>query len=130
MFIYKQATDKNVYSKTLATTASNNTTSNGGILSSFFKPAIKVKKPDEKFEEMKDTVDKFQDNLHVIEKLYSRIGRRQQELENNYKQFAASIRGLSGLETNVDQPLRQFAESIETYANAYKERVRMIIDRL
>ncbi|PHZ16749.1 uncharacterized protein RHIMIDRAFT_65625 [Rhizopus microsporus ATCC 52813] len=118
------ATDKNVYSKTLATTASNNTASNGGILSSFFKPAIKVKKPDEKFEEMKDTVDKFQDNLHVIEKLYSRIGRRQQELENNYKQFAASIRGLSGLETNVDQPLRQFAESIETYANAYKERRR------
>lgn len=83
-----------------------------------------VKKPDEKFEEMKESIEKFQVNLQVIERLYSKIGKRQQELETNYSQFAISIRGLSGLETNVDQQLRQFAESVENYANAFKERVR------
>lgn len=90
---------------------------------SLFRTTGKVKKPDEKFEEMKDSIEKFQDNLYVIEKLYSKIGKRQQELENNYNHFATSIRGLSGLETNIDQQLRQFAESVEHYANAFKERV-------
>ncbi|EIE81058.1 hypothetical protein RO3G_05763 [Rhizopus delemar RA 99-880] len=85
---------------------------------------LHVKKPDEKFEEMKESIEKFQVNLQVIERLYSKIGKRQQELETNYSQFAISIRGLSGLETNVDQQLRQFAESVENYANAFKERRR------
>ncbi|KAG1453310.1 hypothetical protein G6F56_007607 [Rhizopus delemar] len=91
------------------------------VFSSFFKTTGKVKKPEEKFEEMKETIDKFQDNLQIIEKLYSRIGKRQESLETNYSQFALSIRGLSGLETNVDQPLRQFAECVENYVCALKE---------
>lgn len=93
------------------------------MFSSFFKTTGKVKKPEEKFEEMKETIDKFQDNLQIIEKLYSRIGKRQESLETNYSQFALSIRGLSGLETNVDQPLRQFAECVENYVCALKEQV-------
>jgi sorting nexin-4 len=48
------------------------------MFGSFFKTLIKVKKPDERFEEMKENIDKFEDNLNVVEKLYSRIGRRQQ----------------------------------------------------
>jgi sorting nexin-4 len=48
------------------------------MFGSFFKTLIKVKKPDERFEEMKDDIDKFEDNLSVVEKLYSRIGKRQQ----------------------------------------------------
>ncbi|KAI7892498.1 uncharacterized protein EV154DRAFT_537471 [Mucor mucedo] len=81
----------------------------------------KVKKPDEKFVEMKESIDKFGDNLNIVEKLYSRIGKRQQELETNYGHFAGSIRGLSALESNVDQPLRQFAEATESYVDALKE---------
>ncbi|CEP13087.1 hypothetical protein [Parasitella parasitica] len=95
--------------------------SSNSIFGSFFKSLAKVKKPDEKFEEMKESIDKFQDNLNIVEKLYSRIGKRQQELEHNYNHFAGSIRGLSGLETNVDQPLRQFAEATELYVEALKE---------
>ncbi|OAC98009.1 hypothetical protein MUCCIDRAFT_150586 [Mucor lusitanicus CBS 277.49] len=95
--------------------------SSHSMFGSFFKSLAKVKKPDEKFEEMKETIDKFEDNLNIVEKLYSRIGKRQQELEHNYDHFAGSIRGLSGLETNVDQPLRQFAEATEMYVEALKE---------
>ncbi|KAI9253166.1 hypothetical protein BY458DRAFT_559103 [Sporodiniella umbellata] len=89
---------------------------------SLFHSKSKVKKPDEKFEEMKDLIEKFQDNLFLIEKLYSKVGKRQQVLQNNYIYFAASIRGLSALETNIDQQLRQFAESVEHYANEFKKR--------
>ncbi|KAI8972333.1 Phox homologous domain-containing protein [Pilobolus umbonatus] len=81
-----------------------------------------IKKPDEKFEVMKETIDKFDDNLNIVEKLYHRIGRNQHGLEDQYEKFAGSIRGLSGLERNIDQPLRKFAESTELYAEALKEK--------
>ncbi|KAI8380192.1 hypothetical protein BD560DRAFT_453284 [Blakeslea trispora] len=81
----------------------------------------RVKKPDQKFVDMKETVDKFEDNLNVVERLYGRMGKKQIELVQNYAHFAASIRGLSGLEATIDQPLRQFAEATESYVDAYKE---------
>lgn len=37
----------------------------------------KIKKPDERFVEMKDTIDKLEDNLNTVERLYSRISKRQ-----------------------------------------------------
>lgn len=37
----------------------------------------KIKKPDERFIEMKDTIDKLEDNLNTVERLYSRISKRQ-----------------------------------------------------
>jgi sorting nexin-4 len=52
------------------------------------------------------------------------------ELEHNYNHFATSIRGLSALETNVDQPLRQFAEATELYVEALKEMVRYLERKL
>ena len=90
---------------------------------------------------MRETVDKFEDNLNIVERLYGRMGKKQlgnhccfirryksllseSELVQNYAHFAASIRGLSGLETTIDQPLRQFAEATESYVDAYREMVR------
>ena len=37
----------------------------------------KIKKPDERFVDMKEIVDKLEDNLNIVERLYSRIGKRQ-----------------------------------------------------
>jgi hypothetical protein len=43
-----------------------------------FLKSAKVKKPDDRFISMKESVEKLQDNLDVVERLYSRIGKRQQ----------------------------------------------------
>ncbi|KAI8086409.1 Phox homologous domain-containing protein [Halteromyces radiatus] len=75
-----------------------------------------VKKPDDRFVMMKESVNKFQDNLDIVERLYSRIGRRQQDLEQDYLDFSNSLRGLSVLEPTVERKLRQFAETMEMYA--------------
>lgn len=82
-----------------------------------------MKKPDDQFIDMKESIDKFQDNLEMVQNLYTRIVKRQLELEQNYLRFGKSIRGLSALELNVDQPLRQFAEATESFADALQERV-------
>ncbi|KAI9300518.1 hypothetical protein BJ944DRAFT_170684 [Cunninghamella echinulata] len=81
-----------------------------------FKSFSKVKKPDDRFIMIKETVDKYEDNLNIIERLYSRIGRRQLDLVQDYLDFAGSLRGLSVLEVSVERKLRQFAETTETFA--------------
>ncbi|GAA5803919.1 hypothetical protein HPULCUR_009404 [Helicostylum pulchrum] len=81
----------------------------------------KIKKPDEKFEEMKESIIKLEDNLNIVERLYMRINKRQQDLQNDYSNFAASIQGLSALESNITNSLHQFAETCKAYSSAMKE---------
>ncbi|KAI8091644.1 hypothetical protein BDF21DRAFT_145907 [Thamnidium elegans] len=81
----------------------------------------KIKKPDEKFEEMKESITKLEDNLNIVERLYMRINKRQQDLHNDYSNFAASIQGLSALESNITNSLHQFAETCKAYSDAMKE---------
>ncbi|KAG0171292.1 intercellular trafficking and secretion [Apophysomyces sp. BC1034] len=81
----------------------------------------KVKKPDERFLSMKDCIDKFEDNLGTVERLYARISKRQYDLQQDYASFANSIHGLSALETNITHPLLQFADTTKLYVEAMKE---------
>lgn len=43
------------------------------------------------------------------------------DLQNDYSNFAASIQGLSALESNITNSLHQFAESCKAYSSAMKE---------
>ncbi|KAL0137534.1 hypothetical protein V8B55DRAFT_1529229 [Mucor lusitanicus] len=81
----------------------------------------KLKKPDERFEEMKEQISKLEDNLNTVEKLYFRINKRQLDLQNDYTNFANSIQGLSALETNITNSLYQFAETSKAYSKAMKD---------
>ncbi|KAG0174952.1 intercellular trafficking and secretion [Apophysomyces sp. BC1034] len=89
----------------------------------FLNAFVKVKKPDDRFIGMKDSIDKLQDNLGTVERLYSRIGRRQRDLGTHYQHFATSVRGLSMLETSVAQPLQNFAETTDAYAKAMNDMI-------
>ncbi|KAI8140820.1 hypothetical protein BJV82DRAFT_519426 [Fennellomyces sp. T-0311] len=80
-----------------------------------------IKKPDERFVDMKETVDKLEDNLNTVERLYSRIGKRQIDLQQDYNSFATSIQGLSAMETNIASQLNEFAETTQAYAKAMSE---------
>ncbi|KAI9497102.1 hypothetical protein BDB00DRAFT_868938 [Zychaea mexicana] len=80
-----------------------------------------VKKPDQRFLDMQDYVDKLEDNIITIEKLYSRISQRQTSLIRDYTNFAWSIREISAMESSIAMPLRQFAETTETYGKYMKE---------
>ncbi|KAI8328053.1 hypothetical protein BC941DRAFT_445716 [Chlamydoabsidia padenii] len=86
---------------------------------SILKSFTKVKKPDDRFVMMKESVNKLQDNLNIVERLSTRIRKRQQGLEQDYLEFSYSIRGLSVLEPMVEHKLRQFAEATETYARYF-----------
>ncbi|ORX53651.1 lipid binding protein [Hesseltinella vesiculosa] len=83
----------------------------------------KVRKPEDRFVQMKEALDKLQDNLDVVDRLFARIGKRQLDLGDDYQDFSTSIRGLSVFEAKegtsqneIDLKLRKFAETAEAYA--------------
>ncbi|CAG8765136.1 14793_t:CDS:10 [Cetraspora pellucida] len=80
----------------------------------------KLKKPDEKFVEIKESVDKLEENLQIIDRLYQRIIKRQTDLEADYRDFGSSIAGLGQLETGITLPLEQFGETVSKFADAWK----------
>ncbi|CAO3600428.1 unnamed protein product [Absidia cylindrospora] len=80
----------------------------------------KIKKQEERFIVMKDHIDKLEDNLNIVERLYTRIGKRQYDMQQDYISFGDSIQGLSTLESNINQPLHQFAETAKSYGKALK----------
>ncbi|KAI9320582.1 hypothetical protein BX666DRAFT_1852072 [Dichotomocladium elegans] len=83
---------------------------------------VSVKKHEQRFLDMHEYVDKLEDNTKTIVKHYSRVSRNQKKLEKEYRDFAWSIREISTLESVIDQPLRQFAETVESYARYTKEK--------
>ncbi|KAG2184622.1 hypothetical protein INT43_000535 [Umbelopsis isabellina] len=87
----------------------------------FLNAFTKVQKPEERFVEMKENVDKLADNLGTVERLYSRISKRQYDLAQDYNMFSTSIDGLSILETGIASELGQFAETSKKYAGAIKD---------
>ncbi|KAJ2962216.1 hypothetical protein NQZ79_g2600 [Umbelopsis isabellina] len=87
----------------------------------FLNAFTKVQKPEERFVEMKENIDKLADNLGTVERLYSRISKRQYDLAQDYNMFSASIDGLSTLETGIASELGQFAETSKKYAAAIKD---------
>ncbi|RUO96339.1 Phox homologous domain-containing protein [Jimgerdemannia flammicorona] len=81
----------------------------------------KIRKPEEKFVEMREGVDKLEENFNMVARLYTRISKRQSDLQQDYTDFAASVQGLGNLETGVTRQLTQFSETTSNYVNAMKK---------
>ncbi|KAF9426189.1 intercellular trafficking and secretion [Podila epigama] len=81
----------------------------------------KIKKPDEKFVAMRDEVEKLEENLQNLEKLEQRILKRQEELEQDYREFGGSVAGLGNLETGITEPLHRFAHTVASYAKVLND---------
>lgn len=93
----------------------------GSIGDTLVNAFARLKKPDERFEEMKEMVNRLEENLNTIERLYMRINKRQRDLQKDYTSFANSIQGLSALETNIKKTLHQFAETCKAYSKVMSE---------
>ncbi|KFH66599.1 hypothetical protein MVEG_07124 [Podila verticillata NRRL 6337] len=81
----------------------------------------KIKKPDERFVAMREEVEKLEENLQGLEKLEQRILKRQEELEQDYREFGGSVAGLGNLETGITEPLHRFAHTVASYAKAMND---------
>lgn len=76
----------------------------------------KVRKPDERFLEIRDGLDRFEERLVAIERIEARSRNRITDLANDYEDFAASIQGLGFLESGITDPLSRFESALLDYS--------------
>lgn len=80
----------------------------------------KVRKPDERFLEVRDSLDKFEESLVAIERTESRIRTRLGDLANDYEDFATSVQGLGFLESGITEPLARYEQSLLDFSSSLR----------
>ncbi|TPX43014.1 hypothetical protein SeLEV6574_g05293 [Synchytrium endobioticum] len=84
---------------------------------------VKVKKPDERFVELRDVIDKYEDNLKNVEKLTNSLEKHQEDLEQDMTEFSGCMTTLGIMETQITNPLMEFASTVKNVANVLKEKI-------
>ncbi|SPO29526.1 related to SNX4 - Sorting NeXin [Ustilago trichophora] len=82
----------------------------------FLNAFSKVRKPDERFEEIRESIDKLEEGLAGTERVLSRNRNRIADLSTDYEDFATSIEGLGYLESGITEPLNKFASAMLEFA--------------
>lgn len=81
----------------------------------------KVRKPDERFVEMKTHLDQFDEGLTSIERLGGRSKLRLGDLSGDYEDLAASVQGLGYLESGITEPLLRFEHALVEFGHAVRD---------
>ncbi|KAI8084481.1 uncharacterized protein BX664DRAFT_374922, partial [Halteromyces radiatus] len=76
----------------------------------------KIRKPDQQFVDMKNRVDRLEENFSLLEKTLTRTNKRTDDLSHDYMELASSIRGLGQLETTFQPSLDTFSDATIGYA--------------
>ncbi|KAJ3813773.1 nexin sorting protein [Lentinula lateritia] len=80
----------------------------------------RVRKPDERFLDMREGVDKFEDGLVLSERLWTRVRNRTtdgnpesgEDLTADYHDMAVAVQGLGFLESGITDPLNHFSNTL------------------
>ncbi|GAC74848.1 vacuolar sorting protein VPS1 [Moesziomyces antarcticus T-34] len=95
----------------------------------FLNAFSKVRKPDQRFEEIRESIDKLEEGLAGTERVLSRnrnriaalpfgdlyapqLGTALEDLSTDYEDLATSIEGLGYLESGITEPLNKFAAAM------------------
>lgn len=104
----------------------------------FVNAFAKVRKPDARFLEMAEALDKYDDGLSGVEKIVARGKARVDgelicwtaitgltvDLSADYQDMAAAYQGLGYLESGITEPLNRFAEKMLDFSALLKYNVR------
>jgi sorting nexin-4 len=80
----------------------------------------KVHKPDKRFMEVFERTSKLDEDLTHVEKIISRVARREGDLEMDYNDLATNMRKLVILEPGIEVQLQTFAACVEDTSRRLK----------
>ena len=86
----------------------------------FVNAFSKVHKADKRFIEVREKADKLDEDLGHVEKIVSRVCRRESDLEVDYADLAAQFQKLIVLEPNIEAPVHAFAHGVEATSQGLK----------
>lgn len=84
-----------------------------GLTDTFINAFTKVHKPDKRFIDVREKLDKLEEDLGFIEKIVSRVARREGDLETDLKDLAEQFQHLINLEPGVKQAGEAFGRELE-----------------
>lgn len=127
LVVFLESSDWNAHMRLRPSRSSTGTSEGGGgtgifdnFTDTFVNAFTKVHKPDKRFIEVREKADKLDEDLAHVEKIASRVARRESDLEADYTDLATQFRELIPLEPNVEVPLQIFAASVEETARGMK----------
>jgi len=80
----------------------------------------RVRKPDERFLEVRDHVDKFEEGLVATERGWTKVNTKTNDLSSDYHDFAVSVQGLGFLESGITEPLNRFSNTLLEFSALLK----------
>ncbi|KAJ3314112.1 intercellular trafficking and secretion [Blyttiomyces sp. JEL0837] len=89
----------------------------------FLNAFSKIRKPDERFTEFKEQLDKFEDNLITLERLHAKFIKIETELELDLLEFGSHISTLATMETQVTGPLTDFGNIVRNVCAVLRDKI-------
>lgn len=80
----------------------------------------KVHKPDRRFLEVMERLNKLDEDLNHVEKIVARVVRREGDLELDYSELATNMRKLTPLEPTIEPQVLTFAGCVEESSRGWK----------
>ncbi|CEH18670.1 Membrane coat complex Retromer, subunit VPS5/SNX1, Sorting nexins, and related PX domain-containing proteins [Ceraceosorus bombacis] len=92
-----------------------------GLTDTLLNAFTKVRKPDEKYEAMKDKLERLEEGLASTERVVTRARARHGDLATDYEDLAGAIEGLGYLESGITDPLNRFAAANMEWSRMQKQ---------
>ncbi|WVN85748.1 sorting nexin-4 [Cryptococcus depauperatus CBS 7841] len=86
----------------------------------FINAFSKVRKPDARFIEMIDELERFEEGLTSVQRVVGRGKNRLEDLASDYQDMTAAYQGLGYLESGITEPLNRFAEKMLDFSTLLK----------
>jgi len=90
----------------------------------------RIRKADERFIEMKEGVDRFEEGMAGVDRLWTRARARQADLAGDYHDMAVAVQGLGFLESGITEQLNHFANTLLEFSSLVKHNVNRTQDPL
>jgi sorting nexin-4 len=90
------------------------------LTDSFLNAFTKVHKPDKRFMDVLDRSSKLDEDLSYVEKIFTRVARREGDLETDYADLAAQFQRLMTMEPGVEEEIKNFSQGVEATAAGLK----------
>ncbi|KAH9898236.1 lipid binding protein [Cubamyces lactineus] len=106
------------------------------ISDSLLNAFSRVRKPDERFLAMRESVDKFEEGVALSERLFNRVRNRTndgnpepgEDLTGDYHDLAVAVQGLGFLESGITDPLNHFSNTLLEFSALLRHTTQVTTD--
>ncbi|KAF8604101.1 lipid binding protein [Ceratobasidium sp. AG-I] len=88
----------------------------------------RVRKPDDRFVDMRDSGDRFIEALTIQERLWGRTRSRTIDMAADYHDLAVAVQGLGFLESGITDPLNHFSNTLLEFSTILKQNAHNTAD--